>query len=288
VNTNGSTTPGQQPISNTAIEMRGVGVMRDQRWILRNINWTVYPGTLAAILGANGSGKSTLARVAACHLWPTAGTCEILGQKFGAANLPELRRKIRLVQPAGPYDVDPSLTARQVVQTGYFGSIGLYGKVTDEMNHEVERLLRRIGLGEVIDHIYSTLSSGEKVRSLVARAMITRPRLLILDEPTAGLDLLAREQVLATMQLLMRMPHPPAIVLITHHVEELPPITSHVLLLKEGKSLSAGSMAEVLTPPILSEAYGFAVEVRRSAERYYLEVHPSAWDDLLPQDQPNV
>src|ERR1700722_446103 len=116
-----------------AIDLRGVGVMRDNRWILRDIDWTVAAGTMAAVLGPNGSGKSTLARIAACHLWPTAGDVAVLGGKFGETSLPELRHRIRLVQAAGPYDIDPSLTAREVVLTGFFGSIGLYDEVTDEM-----------------------------------------------------------------------------------------------------------------------------------------------------------
>lgn len=255
--------------------------MREGRWILRDIDWTARRGELSAILGPNGSGKSTLARIAACHLWPTAGRCAVLGGEFGNANLPELRRRIRLVQAAGPYDVDPSLTARQVVLTGYFGSIGLYGHVSERMNDEAQRMLERVGLGAVVDHSYASLSSGERVRSLIARAVINRPELLILDEPTSGLDVLAREQVLATAQMLLREPEAPTVILITHHVEELPPTTSQVLLLEEGRCAAVGTMETVLRPEILSRVFRFAVDVRTSGGRYYLEVHPSAWRDLL-------
>jgi iron complex transport system ATP-binding protein len=278
VNTNDSTGAGQQCV----IDMQGVGVLRDGRWIARDIDFTVQAGALAAILGPNGSGKSTLARIAGCYLWPTVGRCSILGHPFGQANLPELRRQIRLVQPAGPYDVDASLTAVEVVQTGFFGSIGLYDPVTRHRAAEAEKALGRVGLELVCDHPYSSLSSGAKMRSLLARAMVTRPGLLILDEPTSGLDVLAREQVLATVQMLLQSPEPPAILLITHHIEELPPITSQVLLLKEGRSAARGTMQQVLRSDILSNAYGFPVEVRFSGGRYYLEVHPSAWKDLLP------
>jgi iron complex transport system ATP-binding protein len=261
--------------------MRGVGVMRDGRWILRDIDWTVEPGSLAAVLGPNGSGKSTLARIAAGHLWPTAGECVVLGGKFGAANLPELRKQIRLVQPAGPYDVDPSLSAREVVLTGFFGSIGLYGKVTEAMRDEAGQLLARVGLQDVVDHTYSTMSSGERVRSLIARAMITRPRLLVLDEPTAGLDLLGRERVLATIQMLLNLSDAPTVIFITHHVEELPPTTGQLILLQDGRLAARGSMADVLREDVLSRVYGFSVQVRQSAGRYYLEIHPSAWEALL-------
>jgi iron complex transport system ATP-binding protein len=278
VNTTGLPSAEQQP----AIEMRGVGVLRDGRWILQNVDWTVRSGSLAAILGPNGSGKSTLARIAACHLWPTAGQCSILGGRFGQANLPELRRRIRLVQPAGPYDVDPALTARQVVLTGYFGSIGLYHQPDEAMNEHADSLLRKVGLQTVMDHPYATMSNGERMRSLIARAIVTKPALLILDEPTSGLDVLAREQVLATIQMLLQGPQAPTVLLITHHIEELPPTTSQVLLLADGQPAAAGAMAEVLRSDILSRTFGFPVEVRSSGGRYYLEVHPSAWKDLLP------
>jgi iron complex transport system ATP-binding protein len=261
--------------------MQGVGVMRDARWILRNINWSVPVGSLAAIIGPNGSGKSTLARIAACHLFPTAGQCQILGGRFGHANLPDLRKRIRLVQSAGPYDVDPALTAHEVVLTGYFGSIGLYHKPDESMNHHARSLLKQVGLEPVIDHPYSSLSSGERTRSLIARAIVTKPALLILDEPTSGLDVLAREQVLATIQSLLQSPDAPTILLITHHIEELPPSTAQVLLLSEGQPTAAGPTNEVLTSDILTKTFGFPVKVRSTAGRYYLEVHPSAWKDLI-------
>jgi iron complex transport system ATP-binding protein len=261
--------------------MHAVGVMRDGRWILRDVNWQVAPGSLVAILGPNGSGKSTLARIAGCHLWPTAGECRILGQRFGEANLPELRKRIRLVQAAGPYDVDASLTAREVALTGYFGSIALYQTADAEMIQHAQSLLELLGLGPVIDHTYATMSSGERMRALIARAMVTRPSLLILDEPTNGLDPLAREQVLATVQMLLESKDAPTIILITHHIEELPPMTSQVLLLADGKPVASGSMEEVLRPQILSTVFHFPVQVRINGGRYYLEVHPAAWDELI-------
>src|SRR5689334_15576245 len=153
-----------------AIRLSRVGLKRGQRWILRDIDWTVPAGSCSAILGPNGSGKSTLTRILAAHLWPTAGECEILGGKFGEFSLPELRHSIRLVQAAGPYDVDPQLTAREVVLTGYFGTIGLYDPVSGEMEEHADELLAQVGLSHVADQKYETLSSGEKVRSLIARA----------------------------------------------------------------------------------------------------------------------
>src|SRR6185436_15750532 len=144
-----------------AVDLEGVGVLRDGRWILRDVSWVVPAGTCAADLGPNGSGKSTLTRIIAGHLWPSAGRAAVLGGVFGQTNLPELRKEIRLVQPAGPYDVEPTLTARQVVLTGYFSTIGLYDPVTPQMENEADRLLAQVGLSAVADHAYYTLSSGE-------------------------------------------------------------------------------------------------------------------------------
>ena len=265
-----------------AIELKNVDLMRGDTRILRGVNWRVPQSACAAILGPNGSGKSTLARILACHLWPTRGQVSILGGTFGDANLLASRRDIRLVQAAGPYDVVPELTTREVALTGFFSSIGLYDPVTPEMETEADRMLDLVGLHHVAGHPYSTLSSGEKVRSLIARALVVKPKLLLLDEPTAGLDLLAREQVLATVQMMFQgVEAPPTVVLITHHVEELPPATSHVLLLDNGSVAADGPPAEVLRAEILSRVYHCPLEVRHANGRYRVEVHPAAWEALL-------
>lgn len=270
-----------------AFELRAAGVRRGESWILRGVDWSVPAGACAAVLGPNGSGKSTLARILACHLWPTEGDATVLGGRLGEANLLDVRRSIRLVQAAGPYDVDPALTAREVVLTGFFGTIGLYDLVTDAMTGEADRLLGQVGLSHVAAHSYATLSSGERVRALIARALAIPPGLLLLDEPTAGLDLLAREQVLATVQRLFESPGPrPTVVMITHHVEELPPATTNVLLLSEGKVAARGTPEQVLRADVLSRAYDFEVEVRRSNGRYYAEVHPRAWEQMLARGVP--
>src|SRR5919107_3070256 len=129
-----------------AIELRGVGVRRGESWILRDVDWSVPAGACAAILGPNGSGKSTLTRILACHLWPTEGDASVLGSRMGDANLLDVRRDVRLVQSAGPYDADPELTTREVVLTGFFGTVGLYDRATDAMAAEAERLLGQVGL----------------------------------------------------------------------------------------------------------------------------------------------
>jgi iron complex transport system ATP-binding protein len=266
----------------SAIDLSGIGVRRGLRWILRDVSWTVTAGTCAAILGPNGSGKSTLTRILAGHLYPSAGESSILGRKFGETNLQELRQSIRLVQAAGPYDVDPSLTARDVVLTGFFGTLALYDEPTLEMEHSAAELLEQVGLAHVADQTYATLSSGERVRSLIARALAARPKLLLLDEPTAGLDLLAREQVLATVQRLFDNPlAAPTVVMVTHHVEELAPATSRVLLLDNGQIGADGSPHQVLQSRLLSQVYRCPLEVRHDGGRWSIHVHPQAWEGLL-------
>jgi iron complex transport system ATP-binding protein len=268
----------QQP----AVELRSVGVKRGERWIADDISWKVAVGTCAAILGPNGSGKSTLARVITGYIWPTHGDVFVAGEHFGEVDLNALRRSIRLVQAAGPYDVDPELTAQEVVLTGLFGTIGLFDSVTDEDRKHADDLLAQVGLTKLRKARYSTFSNGERVRSLIARSLIVKPKILLLDEPTAGLDLLAREQVLATVQSLFEKGGSNVtVLLITHHVEELPPATSQVLLLSEGKVAASGAPADVLRPEVLSPVYHCQLHVDRHGDRYYVRVDPTKWSGLL-------
>lgn len=265
-----------------AIRLTGVGFRRDGRWILHDIDWTVAAGTCAAILGPNGSGKSTLARIIAGHLWPTVGEVNVLGETFGQVDLHLLRRQLRLVQSSSPVEVDPDLTAIQVVLTGFFGTLGLYDPVSQEMRNGAAEVLDRVGLHHVADHRFTTLSSGERMRALIARALVVSPRLLMLDEPTAGLDLLAREQVLATVQgLFDEGGATPTVLFITHHLEELPPATSQVLLLGEGEAVGAGAPGAILRADVLSRVYGCPMQVREEGGRYYVHVDPGAWQGIL-------
>ena len=265
-----------------AIVLAGVGFRRDGRWILDDINWKVPAGSCAAILGPNGSGKSTLTRIIAGHLWPTVGDVQVLGETFGRVDLHSLRKELRLVQSNTSVEMDPDLTAIQVVLTGFFGTLGLYDEVSRNMYDRAAEVLDRVGMHHVADHRFTTLSNGERMRCLIARALVVPPRLLMLDEPTAGLDLLAREQVLATVQALFDADEaPPTVIFITHHLEELPPATSQVLLLGEGRIAAAGGPEMVLRSDILSPVYGCPMQVNHESGRYYVQVHPGAWQGLL-------
>ena len=226
--------------------------MRDGHWIVRDATWRGETGSLMALVGPNGSGKSTLARVIAAHLFPTAGRCRVLGGEFGSTDLAALRRDIRLLQPAGPFDVPGSLTAREAVLTGCFGSLDLYETPTAEMERHADELLALVGLRAVARHPCWSLSGGERVRTLLARALIQRPRLLLLDEPTSGLDLAARERLLATLSRLAG--GPTCVVLITHHIEEIPPVARvfpehHARVRKHFKRRTVGNLEDGVTVP---------------------------------------
>lgn len=277
----------QTSVPATAIDLRGVGFLRAGRWILRDITWSVPAGACCAILGPNGSGKSTLTRIIAGHLWPTAGEVRVLGGTFGSVDLHELRRDLRLVQSTSAVELDSDLTALQVVLTGFFGTLGLYDAVSSKMMSAAIEVLDRVGLHHVAGHPYLTLSSGERMRCLIARALVVRPRLLLLDEPTAGLDLLAREQVLAAVQGLFDTGGPPlTVLLITHHMEELPPATGNVLLLSDGRAAASGPPAQVLRPEVLSPVYGCPMQITHSGGRFYVQVHPGSWQSLLRSRNP--
>ena len=265
-----------------AIDIRRVTMLRSNRKILRDITWQVPRGATAAILGPNGSGKSTLARVILGQMWPTQGEVRILGQVFGETDLNELRESIRLVQSNGVVEIEGGETAINVVLTGFFGTVGLYQTVTDVMRKSAIKMLKQVGLTKEIEQPYKTLSNGERMRCLIARALVVKPKLLILDEPTAGLDLLAREQVLATVQqLIERDAEPPTVLMITHHVEELLPGTSSVLVLKDGRAAANGKPRDVLKSEVLSSVYNFPVTVSRRGGRFWVQVDPKAWTSLV-------
>ena len=255
-----------------------MSVCRGERTILSEISWTVPAGACAAILGPNGSGKSTLVRVIMGQMWPTRGEVSVLGKPFGQTDLNALRESIRLVQTNGPVEFDPDASTRIVVLTGFFGTVGLFRQTTPAQEKRAAMLIRQVGLQKEIDQPFRTLSSGERMRCLIARALVLQPKLLILDEPTAGLDVLAREQVLATIhQLINGSKSPPAMLMITHHVEELLPQTQQVLVLKDGKVAASGSPGKVLTSAVLSNVYNCPVTVSRRGGRFWLTVKSSAW-----------
>ncbi len=264
-----------------AIDVRDVTVVRQGTTILDGIHWSVPKGGCVAVLGANGSGKTTLMRVVTGYEWVTRGTVDVLGRRLGRTDVRELRTHMSIVNPAERFGVDGALTTLDAALTGYFGSLSLYDQPTNTQRDHAEHLLKTVGLGHRLTHRYHLLSTGEQRRCLLARAMVRIPEILILDEPTAGLDVYAREHLLATIDQLHRSEHPPTIIMVTHHVEEISPTTQQVVLLRGGRVMAMGKLAEVVTPELLSQAMGCKVFVQKRSGRYWLEVLPEAWVELL-------
>lgn len=260
-----------------AVHLKGVSLLRGERLILNNVSWRVDSQQFAAILGPNGSGKSTIARLLMGYLWPTRGNVTIHGRIFGETDINDLREDLRMVQPNGQFDFEPTLSVREVVRTGYHGTLGVYRRVTAEQEAYADEMIERVGLRRSADNVYGNLSTGERVRTLVARALVSRPKLLILDEATSGLDIRGREELLFVIDELSYEPDRPALITITHHVEELPRATTNVLLLDDGAAVAAGAPADVLTGRQLSEIYGCPVEIRQIEGRFWLHAVSHTW-----------
>lgn len=266
-----------------AIRLRGVSMKRGAVDVLHHVDWTVPRGAMAAVLGPNGSGKTSLMRLIAGYEWPTSGAVEVAGLRFGGADLRSLRQRVAVVDPAERFGVDNRLSATDAVLTGLSGSLYLYERPGDAQRERAVDMLRAVGLGHRLDQRYELLSTGERRRCLVARALIGEPEVLLLDEPTAGLDVAAREHLLATLDALHQRSATLTIVLITHHVEEIAPATRSVLMLQAGRSIVEGPPADLLTPERLSALFNCRVYVEKRGGRYWLEVLPEAWLDLPRQ-----
>jgi len=268
-------TPATQPVP--AVSMRDVHVRRGDVNILQDVSWTVPRGSSCAVLGPNGSGKTTLMRTITGYMWPTSGTVEVIGRRLGQTDVRELRKHIGVVDPSERCGVDEDLTALDAVLTGYFATLSLYDEVTAEQREQAEQLVETVGLAHRIKQKVRVLSTGEKRRALLARS----PEILILDEPTAGLDVSGRERVLATIAQLRQLHPEVTLFMITHHVEEIGPDTDQCLLLKRGRIAASGPPDAVITPETLSDVLGCKVYVQKRAGRFWLEVLPEAWLDLV-------
>jgi iron complex transport system ATP-binding protein len=254
------------------LRVTGLTVRRGDTAILRDLSWTVRPGEHWVVLGPNGSGKSSLLAALAGYLTPTAGTVELLGRTYGRAHWGELRRRLGLVGAGLPRLQEPDTTARETVLSGRDASLNPWRPAPPAARRQAARLLRAAGLTAVADRTWEQLSEGERQRAFLARALMAQPDLLILDEPCAGLDPVARESLLATLDRLARRPGGPALVLVTHHVEEIESVFTHVLLLRAGRVVAAGSLAQTLTATNLRRCFGPRVSLRCRGGRYGLEV----------------
>jgi iron complex transport system ATP-binding protein len=249
--------------------MSGVSVVRDGSTLLTGVDWVVEEGQRWVVLGPNGAGKSTLLAIAGASLFPTSGVVELLGERFGEANLGELRTRVGLSTSSLNDRVPPHEKAVDVVVTAAQGVVGRWSEGYDESDlSRAADLLARVGLRAFVSRRFGTLSEGERKRVLLARALMTDPELLLLDEPAAGLDLGAREALLRLLTRLATTAGPTPTVLVTHHVEEIPVGTTHALLLSRGRVVAGGLVDEVLTSALLSQAFGLPLVVDSRAGRW--------------------
>ncbi len=265
------------------VDVRGLLVRRSGRAILGPLDWTVRAGERWVVLGSNGSGKTTLLSVIGLELWPTTGTVDVLGHRYGRIDSRELRRRVGSAGSAIEGSLRADLTPATLVMTARHAATEPWWHVyTDADRARAHDLLERFGLAGVADHPFGTLSAGERRRTSIARALMPDPDLLLLDEPAASLDLGARETLLRDLTVLAEATRPAAIVMVSHHVEEIPPGFSHALVMADGVAVGCGPMDEVLRGDVLSRAFGMPIEIERRDGRAFARLAPEELDGSTP------
>ncbi|MDG4779532.1 ABC transporter ATP-binding protein [Micromonospora sp. WMMD961] len=262
--------PAAAPVDpDLVVSLDGVAVRRSGTALLQDLTWRVELDERWVVLGSNGAGKTTLLNLAAGRLHPTTGVAHVLGERIGRTDVNELRTRIGLTTAAVAERLPADERVSDVVVTAAWSVVGRWRENYDRSDEARARaLLSQLGVGGLAERRYGTLSEGERKRVQIARALMTDPELLLLDEPAAGLDLGGREDLVARLAELAYDPDAPAMVLVTHHVEEIPPGFTHALLLREGGVIAQGLLAETLTGDNLSKTFGLPLVVERSGDRY--------------------
>ena len=251
------------------IELAGVTVRRGQSVLLHDVSWEVEEDERWVVLGPNGAGKTTLLQVVAAQLHPTEGVAGILGEVLGTVDVFELRPRIGLTSAALADRIPRSELVRDVVVSASYGVVGRWREDYDDLDHDrAASLLTEVGAAHLADRTFGTLSEGERKRVQIARALMADPELLLLDEPAAGLDLGGREDLVSTLSVLAADPASPATVLVSHHVEEIPPGFTHALLLRRGRVVAAGPVAEVVTEANLAATFGMPLVLTHQDGRW--------------------
>lgn len=244
------------------LELENVSLKRDGSWILQNVNWHIDKGDHWVLFGLNGSGKTAILNMLNAFYFPTKGQINVLGKQFGTAFLgEELRNKIGFVSSSLQEKLYQHDNAFEIVLSGAYASIGLYEAPTDEIKQKAIQLLEDLGCIDYANRRYETLSQGEKQRVLIGRALMGSPSLLVFDEPANGLDFIAREKLLESIEKVAEKEDAPTMIYVTHHVDEILPIFNKTLLLKKGEVFSSGETKDMISSSTLSEFFGLPVEV---------------------------
>jgi iron complex transport system ATP-binding protein len=255
-----------------ALELRNVSYVGNGKTILRSVNWTVQQGDHWALLGPNGSGKTTLLKIACGYLWPNAGG-EVYRKGNVLINLPQLRKSMGWVTATLPAQIPLYEKVIRTVISGKFAQIGYLEKFGGEASRrdysQAEKYLAQMACDDLRDQEFGVLSQGEQQKVLIARARMTQPYLIVLDEPCAGMDPGARENFLNTLETVGKQKKMPSLIYVTHHVEEILPLFKRTLVLREGRVLHAGSTGTVLKPDVLEELYGVSLRLVKSRGRYW-------------------
>jgi iron complex transport system ATP-binding protein len=251
------------------LEFDEVSVRRGEAILLDRVTWSVEEDDRWVILGPNGAGKTTLLQVAAAQLHPSSGIAGILDERLGAVDVFDLRPRIGLTSAAIAERIPRHERVHDVVVSASYGVVGRWREGYDDLDHERARaLLIEVGVNHLSERTFGTLSEGERKRVQIARALMVDPELLLLDEPAAGLDLGGREDLVSTLSVLAADPDSPATVLVSHHVEEIPPGFTHALLLRDGRIVTQGVLDEVLTPEALSATFGMPLTLQHEEGRW--------------------
>jgi iron complex transport system ATP-binding protein len=259
----------QTDLTDLVIRMDGVSVRRGASTLLRELDWSVELDERWVVLGPNGAGKTTLLRLAAAELHPSTGSVHVLGERLGGVDVFELRPRIGFCSAALAGRIPGGEVVRDIVVSAGYALLGRWREHYAQLDTaRADTLLDALGMAALAGRPYGTLSEGERKRALIARALMTDPELLLLDEPAAGLDLGGREDLVARLAVLAGDADAPACVLVTHHVEEIPPGYTHGLLLREGAVVAQGLLPEVITEAHLSDTFGLPLAVRHEDGRY--------------------
>ena len=253
----------------SVLDLQGVSLRRGTTTILDDVEWHVREGDRWVVLGRNGAGKTTLLQIAAGRMHPSAGTADVLGYRLGRVDVFELRPRVGLSSASLADRIPGSEKVRDVVLTAAYGMTGRWREEYADLDTQrASDLLEAVDVARLADRTFATLSEGERKRVQIARSLMTDPELLLLDEPAAGLDLGGREELVAALAELASDMRSPVLVLVTHHVEEIPPGFTHVLLLRDGRVHVAGPIEETLTSENLSSAFDLPLELDRHGVRW--------------------